>query len=124
VVEAADGFEKAYEFVTNGTVHPPEDMISIPNHPQLIADLSLLKYQRTETGKIRMEPKEQLRRRGVKSPDFADALCLAFAVDAAEWICEPADPRESVLGQLPRDVWVHQDDDDDLEERERRERWG
>jgi phage terminase large subunit len=73
-------FERAYEYVTLGVAHAPEDMISIPDHPQLIAELSLPTYSLTETGKVRIEGKEQMRRRGVKSPDHADALATSFAV--------------------------------------------
>jgi hypothetical protein len=71
-------FEKAYEFVEKGIRHPPEDMISIPNHPQLIADLSLPLHHYTETGKIQLEGKEDMRRRGVASPDFGDALAMTM----------------------------------------------
>jgi phage terminase large subunit len=54
-------------------------MVSLPDCPQLIAELSLPTYSLTETGKIRIEGKEQMRRRGVKSPDHADALAVSFA---------------------------------------------
>ncbi len=71
-------FEKAYEFVEQGVKHPLEEMISIPDHPQLIAELSLPLSEYTETGKIKLESKDAMRRRGVKSPDFGDALVLCF----------------------------------------------
>lgn len=72
-------FEKAYEFRERGLQHPPEEMISLPDDSRLIADLSLPLYQRTESGKIQIESKDKMKRRGVKSPDFADALAYAFA---------------------------------------------
>ncbi len=72
-------FERTYEHVVQGIVHLPEDLISIPHHPQLIADLSLPLHEQTETGKIRIEAKASLRRRGIKSPDFAEALVLSEA---------------------------------------------
>jgi hypothetical protein len=71
-------FEKAYEFREKGISHRPEDMISIPNHPQLIAELSLPLYSHTETGKVQVESKKKMRTRGIKSPDFADALVYSF----------------------------------------------
>jgi phage terminase large subunit len=71
-------FEKTYEYVTAGVQHPLDELISIPNHPQLIAELSTMLVERTETGKIKMESKEKMRRRGVKSPNFGDALALAY----------------------------------------------
>lgn len=72
-------FERTFERVTEGIEHPPEECISIPDHPQLIADLSLPTYQRTESGKIQLERKADMRKRGVKSPDFGDALALTEA---------------------------------------------
>jgi phage terminase large subunit len=75
-------FEKAHEHSTQGVLHDPGEMISLPDCPQLIAELSLPTYGLTETGKVKIEGKEQMRRRGVKSPDHADALCISFAVPA------------------------------------------
>jgi phage terminase large subunit len=72
-------FEKAYEFRELNIAHPPEDMISIPNHAQLIADLSLPLHFYAENGKIKIEAKDAMRKRGVKSPDHGDALALSFA---------------------------------------------
>jgi phage terminase large subunit len=71
-------FERAYEYRELRTRHPAEEMISIPNHPQLIAELSSRLYFHTSVGKIALEDKKAMRRRGVKSPDFADALALSF----------------------------------------------
>lgn len=72
-------FEKTYEAVTQGVKHKPEDMISIPNNPQLIAEISIPLYEHTESGKIRIESKAKLAARGIKSPDFAEALVLSEA---------------------------------------------
>lgn len=44
----------------------------------LVAEISLPKYFRNEKGKIVLETKEQLAKRGIKSPDFADAAVLSF----------------------------------------------
>jgi phage terminase large subunit len=76
-------FEKAYEFKVEGKAHPIDEMI-IPNCPQLIAELSLPLKQHTDTGKIRLESKKDMRDRGVKSPDYGDALALAFHVGTAK----------------------------------------
>jgi phage terminase large subunit len=72
-------FEKAFEFRERGVRHPPEEMISIPDHPQLIAELSLPLHFYRETGKLEIESKKALRQRGVASPDHAEALVLSFA---------------------------------------------
>ncbi len=81
-------FERTYEYV-NATEkqladpvwqegHRVEDLISLPNHPQLIAELSTVKVEYTDKGKVKIESKKQLASRGVKSPDYAEALVLLF----------------------------------------------
>lgn len=72
-------FERAWEYAEQGIAHEPEEMISIPNDPELISQLSAPRYHYTHTGKIEMESKKVMREeRGIKSGDRADALCLAF----------------------------------------------
>lgn len=72
-------FEKAYEYKVLGVAHPPEEMISIPNHAALIAQLSMPLCFSMESGKTKLESKQDMRARGVASPDFADALSYTFA---------------------------------------------
>lgn len=72
-------FEKTYEFVELGIKHPTDELISIPNHPQLIAELSQPLVFTTETGKVQIESKKAMKKRGVKSPNFADALVYSLA---------------------------------------------
>lgn len=48
----------------------------------LVAELSLPTYTFTSTGKIKVESKDEMRKRYPRSPDVADAFCLTFA-DAA-----------------------------------------
>jgi hypothetical protein len=55
----------------------------IPNDEDLIAELATVRYTFTSNGKVKIESKDDIRRRGLKSPDKADALCLTFASDAA-----------------------------------------
>jgi phage terminase large subunit len=71
-------FERAYEYKVEGKKHPIDELISIPNCSQLIAELSLPLKKHTDRGKIKIESKDDMKRRGVKSPDYADALALAF----------------------------------------------
>lgn len=52
--------------------------ISIPDDLELIAQLSSVKYKINSRGQLQMEGKEDMKKRGVKSPDKADALALAF----------------------------------------------
>lgn len=45
----------------------------------LIAELSLPKYKYTSNGKLKVESKDELKKRYPQSPDVADAFCLTFA---------------------------------------------
>lgn len=56
-----------------------DDCISIPNDAKLISQLCMPRIQTNERGLLKVESKDSLRRRGVASPDRADALVLAFA---------------------------------------------
>lgn len=45
----------------------------------LIAELSLPKYQFTSTGKLKVESKDDMKKRYPQSPDVADAFCMTFS---------------------------------------------
>lgn len=51
------------------------------NCETLIGDLIAPEYDIISSGRIKVETKENLLDRGVKSPDFADSLILCFAMD-------------------------------------------
>ncbi|OKP91315.1 phage terminase large subunit [Paenibacillus sp. P32E] len=57
--------------------------IQIPNDEDLIGQLSTRKYSVTSKGKIILESKKEMKKRGLRSPDRADALILAFAKTGA-----------------------------------------
>jgi hypothetical protein len=42
-------------------------------------ELAQIRYKKDAGGKIKIEPKEDMRKRGIESPDVADALALTFA---------------------------------------------
>ena len=46
---------------------------------QLIAELSLPKYAFSSSGKLKVESKDEMKKRYPQSPDIADAFCLTFA---------------------------------------------
>lgn len=104
-------FEKTYEFVVDGINHPLEDLISIPNDATLIAELSVPLTMKTETGKIKIESKEDMRKRGVSSPNHADAAAYTEADGGSSWKdvnerlerAERGGRRESFEGKPP--VW-------------------
>ena len=53
--------------------------VKIPRHDRLLAELAGPQYSIKSDGKIQVESKDSMRRRGLKSPDIADAMCLTFA---------------------------------------------
>lgn len=52
--------------------------LSIPDDVDLIGQLTTRRYRVNARGLIELESKEEMRRRGLPSPDRADALALAF----------------------------------------------
>jgi len=51
----------------------------IPNDQALISDLVGPTYKPLSSGKLQIESKDDMKKRGIKSPDVADAFCLTFA---------------------------------------------
>jgi len=56
-----------------------ESPIFMPNNSSLIAQLSSIKWKISSRGLIQIESKEDMKKRGVKSPDEADAVVMALA---------------------------------------------
>lgn len=53
---------------------------SIPNLPELHSELAAIQYTYANAqGRLQLESKEDLKKRGLPSPDLADALALTFA---------------------------------------------
>ena len=57
--------------------------VKLPKDDDLRAELTGPTYSFTSNGKIKVEGKSEMKRRGMRSPDLADALCLTFASQAA-----------------------------------------
>ena len=55
--------------------------VSLPEDDLLWADLAAPRYYFTSSGKIQIESKDVMKRRGIRSPDRADAVCLTLAND-------------------------------------------
>lgn len=53
--------------------------IEIPVDEKLIAQLSSIRYEYSSRGLVQIESKDSMARRGLRSPDRAEALMLAFA---------------------------------------------
>lgn len=54
----------------------------LPKNDQLIAELTSIRYSFLSSGKMKAESKDDMRKRGLASPDLADAVCLTLAADA------------------------------------------
>lgn len=67
----AEMYLNLYRLFESGGINIPDDM-------ELVAQLSGIKYKPNSRGQVQIESKEDMRKRGVKSPDKADALALAF----------------------------------------------
>lgn len=55
----------------------------LPKDEDLVAELATPRYKFTSNGKLLLESKDEMRKRGFRSPDSADALALTFAGSAA-----------------------------------------
>jgi hypothetical protein len=54
--------------------------VQVPDSDELLGDLTSLGYKFDSAGRLQIESKDELRKRGMKSPDCADALALTFYV--------------------------------------------
>jgi hypothetical protein len=57
--------------------------VKLPREEALRQELVAPRYSFTSSGRLVVESKDSLRKRGMRSPDLADALCLTFASTAA-----------------------------------------
>jgi len=57
-----------------------ESLVSIPDNDSLQSDLCGLTYKYTSVSQILLERKEDMRSRGLRSPDEGDAMALTFAM--------------------------------------------
>lgn len=71
-------FERVHEIRQDTESHDPTDLISIPSHSKLISQISWPKYSYNNVGLICIESKRSLKRRGLNSPDYLDALLMSF----------------------------------------------
>jgi hypothetical protein len=61
----------------------------LPKNSALLSELTSIRYSFGSTGKVKAESKDDMRRRGLRSPDLADAVFLSFAGDAATALGTP-----------------------------------
>jgi len=54
--------------------------VRLPNEQDLLSDLSGVEYGYTVTNLLKLEAKDDMKKRGLRSPDLADALALTYAL--------------------------------------------
>ena len=65
--------------------------ISIPNDSEFIAELTTIKYDEKTNGKIKVESKKDMKKRGLQSPNKSDSLCFTeyFASEEIRRMARP-----------------------------------
>lgn len=78
-----DRFYKTYRAVTEGARCPDDELISLsaslPELEYLKAELSRPRVDYDNNGRVKVESKKDMKKRGIPSPNMADALIMAFA---------------------------------------------
>ena len=85
---------------------------AIPDDPEIAADLTGVEYGYNANNAIQLERKEDMKKRGIASPDIGDALALTFAYPVADL----ADDGFAGAGEahMLKDDWEpYRDDEDD-----------
>jgi len=74
---------------------------ALPNEPTLKSELSVVEYSFARNGKILLEPKEKIKEKIGKSPDYADSLALTFAMPVYAGVSkyEPEEEEYDALGR-------------------------
>lgn len=57
-----------------------DGVISIPDDDELITELSSRKFKKDERGRLKIETKYDMKKRGIRSPNKADALALTYYI--------------------------------------------
>jgi hypothetical protein len=76
-----------------------------PDDDQLAKQLGDIKWKLTSKGQIAVETKDEMRKRGVPSPDRADALAYAFAHVDLPVVDVESHAGESITGDLMTKAW-------------------
>ena len=72
-----------------------EGSLFIPNNAKLISELSTPKFEVKERGRVKVESKLNMRKRGILSPNMADALILTFTTPDDTFKLSSAQAREN-----------------------------
>ena len=81
--QLANRLRNTYNAVQDGAKFDPSEMISISSDidqlESIKAQLSTPRQDRDNAGKVKVESKQDLKKRGVASPNLADAIVMAFS---------------------------------------------
>jgi hypothetical protein len=77
------------------------DGAAIPDDPELDTELSSIEYGFSPKGAIQLEKKDDMKKRGLSSPDSADTLAMTFSVTVAPKFKE--EPKQEYYGS---DGWM------------------
>lgn len=75
-----------------------------PDDVELISQLGRIKWRPVHGGKVQIETKDEMRKRGVKSPDRADAVAMAYACPPAMQLDRLMEAAVAQAGTLPSEV--------------------
>ena len=80
----ADRFRNTYDYIVNGnTSYDSDDLISIDSNikdlEQLISELIVPRQDFDKAGRVKVESKDDLKKRGIVSPNKADACIMALS---------------------------------------------
>ncbi|MDE2838363.1 MAG: hypothetical protein OXL97_12800 [Chloroflexota bacterium] len=69
-----------------------DGLLALPRDEELAGQLLSLRYDVSSSGQVRLQGKKEMRKRGLPSPDKADALALAFLVPPSFGIWTGTEP--------------------------------
>ena len=69
-----------------------DGLVALPRDEELAGQLVSLRYDVSSSGQVRLQGKKEMRKRGLPSPDKADALALAFLVPPSLGIWTGTEP--------------------------------
>ncbi len=92
----------------------------LPPDPELRADLTGIEYGYNAKGEIQLEKKEDMKKRGLASPDIGDALALTFAAPATSFAWDLEVPvqeycitKYDLYRDFKEDYWDEEDEFDE-----------
>ena len=79
-----------------------DGLMTLPRDEELAGQLVSLRYDVSSSGQVRLQGKKEMRKRGLPSPDKADALALAFLVPPSFGIWTGTEPLPDDARASPR----------------------